>query len=59
MFTVFAHHNDVEVILVRDAKPEKAIRVMREAIRNPHHQYVYAKEGEDILYLYELEERFQ
>lgn len=58
MFTVFAHSNDVELTLCESVDGEKAIHVMRRAIRSPDHQYVYAKEGEDILYLSELEERF-
>lgn len=59
-FSVFAHDKDNhQIILCEGVDAEEAISVMRYAVCSPDHSWVYAKEGEDIVYLHEMEERFQ
>jgi hypothetical protein len=58
-FSVFAHDPDnVCLLLCEGVDGEEAISVMRWAVCDPKHSWVYAKEGQETVFLHELEEQY-
>ena len=58
-FSVFAHDPDnQQIILCEGVDAEEAISIMRWAVCDPGHSWVYCKEGDQVIYLREMEERF-
>ncbi len=59
-FSVFAHDADEQqIILAEGVDGEEAISVMRFAVCSPEHSWVYCKEGDQVIFLHEMEERYQ